>query len=265
MTIGNRNGRVRPARTALVLILQVVALGLLCGQVDGAIISQYGRVFDVHEADVAGVNQLLDATDGRPGLLSVVDNICVARRRDTPLHPLYGVYSVHETAWGGARNVILWAAIHGKYAALSVLVQVPGVVIDTRDDLVRQWAPLHYAASLGDLASVQILLGCPSASLEVVETQDATGQTPLHLAAQQGHFDVVRALIAYTDNQGQGIQVSRPDSYSDTPLYLATANGRTGVVRLLRESGRVASEDLNHVYNVARRHLSLCTPYVGTC
>ncbi|CEP03033.1 hypothetical protein PBRA_009251 [Plasmodiophora brassicae] len=263
MTIGNRNGRVRPARTALVLILQVVALGLLCGQVDGAIISQYGRVFDVHEADVAGVNQLLDATDGRPGLLSVVDNVCVARCRDTPLHPLYGVYSVHETAWGGARNVILWAAIHGKYAALSVLVQVPGVIIDTRDNL--QWTPLHYAANRGDVASVQILLGCPSASLEVIETQDPMLQTPLHLAAQQGHVDVVRALIEYTDGQGQGIQVSRPDSYSDTPLYLATANGHMGVVRLLRKSDRVTDKYLARVHNMSRRLLSSFTPYVGTC
>ncbi|CEP02290.1 Ankyrin repeat domain-containing protein [Plasmodiophora brassicae] len=249
MTIGKRAGHVRPC-TWLGQVL-IVALGLLCGQIGAVItISRYDYNFDVHEPDVDGVNQLLDATGGQQHLLDVVRWICHARLRGTPLDPMYGFSSVHETEWpGGAGNVVLWAAINRQHAVLRLLVQVPDIVVNCRDG--QEWTPLHYAASNGDITSVGILLGCPSASLEFIVARDPQDRTPLDLAAQLGHVDVVLALIEYTDSQGQRIQVSHRSRLPVTPLHLATANGHTGVVRLLLESGRVFNRDWNRAQKMA--------------
>jgi ankyrin repeat protein len=66
------------------------------------------------------------------------------------------------------------------------------------------------------------------------------GATPLFAAAQRGHTDVVRLLLAARAS------VDTPTSGTDaTPLYVAAANGHDDVIRLLIGAG--ASVDHAHI------------------
>ena len=54
---------------------------------------------------------------------------------------------------------------------------------------------------------------------------------PLHLAAEQGHRDVVQTLVA------GGAHVNVVNRRDDTPLHLAAGEGRLAVVELLVARG----------------------------
>ena len=57
---------------------------------------------------------------------------------------------------------------------------------------------------------------------------DNKGQTPLLLAAWNGHDRVVELLLGRED-----VSPDRPDKYGRTPLWFAAQNGRGAVVKLL--------------------------------
>ena len=61
-----------------------------------------------------------------------------------------------------------------------------------------------------------------------LESGGRDGSTPLSVASQNGHVNVVRILIAAGANL---------DSYSPTALFLASQNGHAQVVRILVEPG----------------------------
>lgn len=72
--------------------------------------------------------------------------------------------------------------------------------------------PLHYAAWQGRLEPVRLLLRASAA----VNAASLDGQIPLHLAAQYGHYEVVREP-AYLPARGSGAvegagRLARPDS-----------------------------------------------------
>src|SRR6266702_2234908 len=83
---------------------------------------------------------------------------------------------------------------------------------------------IRYAAWKGDLARVQVLL---KENPGLISSDDKTGETTLHWAANGGHKDVVDLLLA---------DGARPDARDDsgyTPLHTAAYNGRTDVADLL--------------------------------
>ncbi|MHC4201279.1 MAG: ankyrin repeat domain-containing protein [Planctomycetota bacterium] len=57
------------------------------------------------------------------------------------------------------------------------------------------------------------------------------GDTPLHVAADKGHADIVRALLAH------GAEISARDSQGDTPLHAGANRGHRAVVELLLAKG----------------------------
>ena len=61
----------------------------------------------------------------------------------------------------------------------------------------------------------------------MVLDQDREDQTALHLAVENGHYDVTRLLI------DKGTNVNCVKSNLITPLHLATRNGHIEIVKLL--------------------------------
>jgi len=87
------------------------------------------------------------------------------------------------------------------------------------------------ATTDGKLDVVQSLL---ASNEELVDTFDANGWTPLHLAAHYGYASIAEILLQY----GAGINTRSHNDLNNTPLHAATVNvGTAAVVRLLLDMG----------------------------
>jgi ankyrin repeat protein len=117
--------------------------------------------------------------------------------------------------------------------------------------------PLHVAAQRGDVAlAVALIMDDPSE----VNVRDKYGATPLSIAAQEGHLEMVRLLLekgaaidVKTNYRGAPLSTaafySSPmvvklllekgpvDAVGATPLYVAALEGNVAVVKLLLEKG----------------------------
>ncbi|PAA93188.1 hypothetical protein BOX15_Mlig010017g1 [Macrostomum lignano] len=83
--------------------------------------------------------------------------------------------------------------------------------------------PLHFAARYGRLNTCRHLVeSCPP----LLNTLDRLGQSPLHLAAENGHAKIVRILL-------QRGAVFQKDTNGNTCLHLAVRNGHMDCIRLL--------------------------------
>ncbi|KAK4453700.1 hypothetical protein QBC34DRAFT_434467 [Podospora aff. communis PSN243] len=94
-------------------------------------------------------------------------------------------------------------------------------------------SPLHIAAREGHRGIVKLLIdeGFP------VDARDGEGRTPLSYACEGGHLEVVQILLA--KKRFAGINIT--DNNRRTPLSYAAAEGRVDVVAALLGDGRVDS------------------------
>ena len=86
----------------------------------------------------------------------------------------------------------------------------------------RSQTPLHYAASLGNESVAKLLIEHGAH----VDASDADGSNALHMAAMNGHLNIVTLL-------SNKIDVNKKDNNGVTPLHLAAIRGHINVARYL--------------------------------
>jgi uncharacterized protein len=93
----------------------------------------------------------------------------------------------------------------------------------------HDWTPVMILAACGCTAGVSLFLehGAP------VESKDSNGLTSLILAAERGHLETVRQLLAH----GANIEAQGGRGSGQTALIAAAENGRVDVVQLLLQHG----------------------------
>ena len=135
---------------------------------------------------------------------------------------------------------LLIAAQYGQVEVVAYLLK-QGANINAVDS---SWdTALHWAAYKG---SIQV---CGLLSYhEVLEwtTQDAYGQTPLHLAALRGHTTVVRYILSHLPKSQTSILFLK-DKNERTPLDLAIHKNRPTVEVVLREAMAAVKDPRAHL------------------
>ncbi|KAJ6016453.1 ankyrin repeat-containing protein [Penicillium herquei] len=125
-------------------------------------------------------------------------------------------------------SAIHLAAHFGKLSIIHLLLSVCPEDVDLANH--EGQTPLHIAASEGHIELIPELLRSGANAL----LQDADSRTALHLAVLKGHFDIIRMLL--DDQQGQAM-VRIPDSAGRTPLHQAVMQESGQAVRLMLERG----------------------------
>ena len=115
---------------------------------------------------------------------------------------------------------------------------------------------LHIAASKGNLAAVRALLD-REAGFADPRHVDYHGQTPVHVAAKEGHDDIMTDLVMYggilasmrppsAGSSGRRCpSLNQQDQVGNTPLHLAAGRGHIDVIRALECTAERNSLDLS--------------------
>lgn len=100
---------------------------------------------------------------------------------------------------------------------------------NSRVGKARGFKPVHNAAYDGDVAA---LLKCVQNGA-AIDRGDRQKNTPLHVACERGHVNVVDALLAtgFADPNSRNARM-------ETPLHVAAAHGQLHVIKRLLDSGR---------------------------
>ena len=133
--------------------------------------------------------------------------------------------AVQEASWVYSLDgLMLEFAKTGNVAGIRTLLAA-GADVDAAD--ASGFTPLHVAAAQGHADAVKALLAA-GADIEAVTDK---GHTPLHAAAWVGQVDVVAALLAagaYPEAETEG---------GVTPLHAARANKHYKIANMLKRAG----------------------------
>ncbi|XP_076855882.1 caskin-2 isoform X2 [Brachyhypopomus gauderio] len=196
----------------------------------------------LHHAALTGTTELLSLLLEAQAMVDIKDS--------------NGMRPLHYAAWRGKADCVLMllragasvngasqdgqtplhlAAQYGHYEVTEMLLQHqsnPCMVNKAKK------TPLDLACELGRLKVAQLLLS----SNMVVALLEGNGRdnTPLHLAARNGHKDIIRLLLR------AGIDINRATK-AGTSLHEAALYGKTEVVRLLLDAG--IDVNIRNTYN----------------
>ena len=158
--------------------------------------------------------------------------------REIRKESVLGNNGVGHNREGRNNRDLLWAAWNGQKAVVKVLLE-KGADLEAKDDTGQ--TPLSMASEKGHKDVVQLLLATGQVD---VDSKDKNGQTPLSMAAESGYESVVQLLL----ESGQ-VDVDSKDKNGQTPLWMAARNGYEGVVQLLLERGQVNVEAEDSEYS----------------
>jgi ankyrin repeat protein len=120
-----------------------------------------------------------------------------------------------------------FAAHHGNFETVRVMLELGGNPL--AQTTLGTTTPLHMAANAGHSEIVKLLV--QEMGAVDLATQTADGGTPLHRAAAAGHVRTVKLLLEL------GSDVHALTKQGSSPLHAAAAGGNLATVKLLLESG----------------------------
>ncbi|XP_052238609.1 transient receptor potential cation channel subfamily A member 1 homolog [Dreissena polymorpha] len=125
-------------------------------------------------------------------------------------------------------TLVFLAAEENKLDVLKVLMTTPKIkeLINHRDEWNN--SPLHVASQNGHVNVVKFLIENGA----MVTLKNDREQTPIHLAAIKGYVGVVQAIVAHDKTT-----LNDHDENSDTALHLAASNGHVQLVHVLLTLG----------------------------
>ena len=128
----------------------------------------------------------------------------------------------HDVTFYPANDPILCYVKPEQAFLISILLKLGASV-----HVQNKWreTPLYAAAQDGHIEIVQALLATPDIE---VNKSCSDGASPLYIAAQNGHTEIVQALLA-----APGIEVNKSRSTGASPLYIAAYKGHTEIVQAL--------------------------------
>lgn len=132
------------------------------------------------------------------------------------------------------------------------------------EDLDFNWPCLCIAARVGDLAKCQKWIEISEKRNDgPMDLTTESDQTPLHLAAKYGHYDVCKLLLDKgATHEDDAVVEFAKDNKEQTPLHLAVQHNHYDICKLLLEKGATHDEDENGdtpVILAARHgHLHVC-------
>ncbi|XVF77616.1 hypothetical protein PTKIN_Ptkin14bG0060300 [Pterospermum kingtungense] len=136
------------------------------------------------------------------------------------------------------RTPLHYAAALGNQAMVQKLLEKDPLVAYIRD--YNHQTPVHLAAENGQKSMIKTLLErCP----DTMEMVDKKQQNILHLAAKAGNLDVVSYILKLDEMEDL---VNSHDADGNTPLHLATKNCYSDVVDALSKSPKVEIRAINN-------------------
>jgi ankyrin repeat protein len=136
----------------------------------------------------------------------------------------------------------------GDLMSVTSIIEQQPLLLDDRDSDSRY--ALHYAAEIGDLEIIEYIINKYSSTKKQedlkqhLNAMSSIGETPLMLAASQGHHEAVRLLIS------KGGDVNVTASNGQTALDKAAEAGFPSIVKALIKNN--ANTEISKVYYQTR-------------
>ena len=146
---------------------------------------------------------------------------------------------------GGQRSLptaLYWASRNGNYQSVTRLLQT---AVEPESKLIDRQSPLCIAAQLGHLEVVKALLADDRVN---VNFEGRDRRSPLSMAAGSGSIELVKLLLS-----DERIKLDQEDSKGRTPLFWAIDGNHLGIIRLFTSDPRV---DVNHADDHGRTPFS---------
>lgn len=229
---------------------QPIHLAAQCGSLGGIKLLIDADPDCVHVLNADGKGPAWFAAQG--GYVDVLRSLITHHvELNTPSH-INNQYPIHRAAWSGHKKAVelllqsgadpdpvdkdgatpLFLAAHrGYHEIVSMILDRDSA--DKKMDLEVEWEitgrrALHQAAEHGHLETTRLLLA-KGAEYDPV---DSNGATPLWLAAGKGNADLVRELL----KAGAKVDVTPNDDIRQ-PIHQAARNGHVEVARILLDAG----------------------------
>ena len=144
------------------------------------------------------------------------------------IHASRDIFYEHDDAERWTSLMV--ATSMGLETVAKLLLEKRSIELDFQSCLIRK-TPLHIAAEHGHLEVVNVLMEKDNIKLNLIDDES---QTPLHLAVQRGNLEIVKVLI-----ERDGIGLNLRDYMHKTPLHLAAECGFLEIVKVLIEKDGV--------------------------